>query len=77
MRVKLWQTGEALVIIQFHHTESLIYTVPFVIYGIFPYNYSLHQQTMASIRRSKILRDQDLLLAIARMVDGHALWLIS
>ena len=39
--------------IQFHHTESLIYTVPFLIYGIFRYIYSLHQQVAVAIRRCR------------------------
>src|SRR3984893_5975975 len=51
--------------IQVHHTESLIYTVPFVIYGIFRYIYSLHQQTVGSDPALQIFRDPHLLLVIA------------
>ena len=32
------------VTMQNHHTESLIYTAPFVVYGIFRYIYTLHHQ---------------------------------
>ena len=62
--------------IQFHHTESLIYTVPFVIYGIFRYIYSLHQQTVGSDPALQIFRDPHLLLAIAGWLIV-TLWLIS
>jgi 4-hydroxybenzoate polyprenyltransferase len=62
--------------IQFHHTESLIYTVPFVIYGIFRYIYSLHQQTVGSDPALQIFRDPHLLLSIAGWLIV-TLWLIS
>lgn len=62
--------------IQFHHTESLIYTVPFVIYGIFRYIYSLHQQMVGSDPALQIFRDPHLLLAIAGWLIV-TLWLIS
>jgi len=62
--------------VQFHHTESLIYTVPFVIYGIFRYIYSLHQQTVGSDPALQIFRDPHLLLAIAGWLIV-TLWLIS
>lgn len=62
--------------IQFHHTESLIYTVPFVIYGIFRYIYSLHRQTVGSDPALQIFRDPHLLLAIAGWLIV-TLWLIS
>lgn len=62
--------------IQVHHTESLIYTVPFVIYGIFRYIYSLHQQTVGSDPALEIFRDPHLLLAIAGCLI-LTLWLIA
>lgn len=62
--------------IRFHHTESLIYTVPFVIYGIFRYIYSLHQQTVGSDPALQIFRDPHLLLAIAGWLLV-TLWLIA
>src|SRR6266478_1353984 len=39
--------------LQYHHTKSLIYTVPFVMYGIFRYLYSLHRQTPLAIQPSR------------------------
>ena len=62
--------------IKFHHTESLIYTVPFVIYGIFRYIYSLHQQTAGSDPALQIFRDPHLLLAIAGWLIV-TLWLVA
>jgi 4-hydroxybenzoate polyprenyltransferase len=62
--------------IQVHHTGSLIYTVPFVIYGIFRYIYSLHQQTVGSDPALQIFRDPHLLLAIAGWLIV-TLWLIA
>jgi 4-hydroxybenzoate polyprenyltransferase len=62
--------------IQVHHTDSLIYTVPFVIYGVFRYIYSLHQQTVGSDPALQILSDPHLLLAITGWLIV-TLWLIS
>jgi 4-hydroxybenzoate polyprenyltransferase len=62
--------------IQAHHTERLIYTVPFVIYGIFRYIYSLHQQNAGSDPALQIFRDPHLLAAIGGWLLV-TLWLIS
>jgi hypothetical protein len=62
--------------IQTHHTESLIYTVPFVIYGIFRYIYSLHRQSAGGDPALQIFRDPHLLLAIVGWLIV-TLWLIS
>ncbi|HXD34513.1 MAG TPA: decaprenyl-phosphate phosphoribosyltransferase [Pyrinomonadaceae bacterium] len=62
--------------IQVHHTESLIYTVPFVIYGIFRYIYSLHRQNAGSDPALQIFRDPHLLLAIIGWLIV-TLWLIA
>lgn len=61
--------------IQTHHTESLIYTVPFVIYGIFRYIYSLHRQSAGGDPALQIFRDPHLLLAIVGWLIV-TLWLI-
>jgi len=50
--------------------------VPFVIYGIFRYNYSSHQQTVGSDPALQIFRDPHLLLAIAGWLL-MPLWLIT
>jgi 4-hydroxybenzoate polyprenyltransferase len=62
--------------IQVHHTESLIYTVPFVIYGIFRYIFALHRQTAGSDPALQIFRDPHLLLAIAGWLIV-TIWLIT
>ena len=62
--------------IQAHHTESLIYTVPFVIYGIFRYIYSLHRQSAGGDPALHIFRDPHLLLAIVGWLVV-TLWLIA
>jgi 4-hydroxybenzoate polyprenyltransferase len=62
--------------IRTHRTESLIYTVPFVMYGIFRYIYLLHQQRAGSDPAQEIFRDAHILLAIACWLL-LTLWLIS
>src|SRR5258707_15722721 len=40
-----------------HHTEALIYTLPFVIYGIFRYIYNLHTKTAGTDPSHEIFAD--------------------
>lgn len=62
--------------IQYHHTQSLIYTVPFVMYAMFRYMYSLHRQTTGGDPATEIFRDPHLLVAIGGwLVTTY--WLIS
>jgi 4-hydroxybenzoate polyprenyltransferase len=58
------------VTVAYHHTESLIYTVPFVMYGIFRYVYLLHRQISGSDPATEIFRDPHLLVCIV-------LWLLT
>ena len=51
--------------IQYHHTDKLMYTVPFVMYGVFRYIYSLHRQTTGSDPATEIFRDPHLVFALA------------
>jgi len=62
--------------IKVHQTESLIYTVPFVMYAIFRYIYSLHNQTMGSDPALEIFRDYHILAAIVGWLL-LTLWLIT
>ena len=64
------------VTVQTHHTESLIYTAPFVVYGIFRYIYSLHNQQAGTEPATEIFRDPHLLFSIAGWLLV-TLWLIS
>ena len=50
--------------IQIHHTDSLIYTVPFVMYGIFRYIFSLHQKAAGADPAQEIFRDPHILFSI-------------
>lgn len=62
--------------IQTHKTDALIYTVPFVMYGMFRYMYSLHNQTGGSEPAREIFRDPHVLLSIVGWLVV-TLWLIS
>lgn len=64
------------VTIQTHKTDSLIYTVPFVMYGVIRYIYSLHNQSGGTEPSREIFRDPHLLLAIVGWL-AVTLWLIS
>lgn len=64
------------VTVQKHHTESLIYTAPFVVYGIFRYIYSLHNQQTGAEPANEIFRDPHILISIAGWLL-LTLWLIS
>lgn len=46
-----------------HGTAQLIYTVPFVIYGIFRYLFLLHRHSVGSDPAAALLRDRHLLVA--------------
>jgi 4-hydroxybenzoate polyprenyltransferase len=64
------------VTIQTHKTDALIHTVPFVMYGIFRYIYSLHNQTGGTEPAREIFRDPHVLIAIVGWL-AVTLWLIS
>ena len=64
------------VTIETHKTDALIYTVPFVMYGIFRYMYSLHNQRTGTEPAREIFRDPHVLLSIVGWL-GVTLWLIS
>jgi len=51
--------------IRIHGTANLIYTVPFVIYGVFRYIYMLHQQKSGGDPSSDIVRDPHMLIVLA------------
>ncbi|HMF55324.1 MAG TPA: UbiA prenyltransferase family protein [Pyrinomonadaceae bacterium] len=64
------------VTIQTHHTESLVYTVPFVLYGIFRYLYTLHIQQTGTDPAQELFRDPHILVSIVGWLL-LTLWLIS
>jgi 4-hydroxybenzoate polyprenyltransferase len=64
------------VTVQVHHTEALIYTVPFVMYGIFRYIFSLHQRATGTDPALEIFRDPHILLSVLGWLLV-TLWLIA
>jgi len=53
-------------------TRNLIFTVPFVLYGIFRYLYLIHQKAEGGTPESLIIRDKPLLAAIALWIGVAA-----
>lgn len=47
-----------------HHTDSLIYTVPFVIYALFRYMYLLNQSNVGTDPSRELFRDPHILVSI-------------
>jgi 4-hydroxybenzoate polyprenyltransferase len=70
----LYTTSPATV--QLHKTESLIYTVPFVIYGIFRFLYTLHIKQSGGDPAQELFRDPHILGAVAGWLTT-VLYLIS
>lgn len=64
------------VTIQTHRTDALIYTVPFVMYGIFRYIYSLHNQNTGTDPAQELFRDPHILISIGGWLI-LTLWLIA
>ena len=62
--------------IQIHHTEALIYTVPFVMYGIFRYIFTLHNKATGADPTQEIFRDPHILFSILGWLL-LSLWLLS
>jgi 4-hydroxybenzoate polyprenyltransferase len=64
------------VTIQVHHTEALIYTVPFVMYAIFRYIYALHYKRTGTDPAQEIFRDPHILVSVVGWLL-LTLWLIA
>ena len=64
------------VTIQVHHTEALIYTVPFVMYGIFRYIFLLHHRATGADPTLEVFRDPHILFSILGWLFV-TLWLIA
>jgi 4-hydroxybenzoate polyprenyltransferase len=50
--------------IAMHHTDQLIYTVPFVIYGLFRYLYLLHSEKQGGDPSRDLVRDKHIMAAV-------------
>jgi 4-hydroxybenzoate polyprenyltransferase len=64
------------VTIQVHHTDALIYTVPFVMYAIFRYIYALHHKQTGTDPAQEFFRDPHILLSVTGWLL-LTLWLIA
>ena len=61
--------------IRIQGTANLIYTVPFVMYGVFRYIYLLHHQSRGSDTAHDLVRDPHLLIVVGAWLAA-TLWLI-
>ena len=50
--------------IRIHGTPNLIYTIPFVIYGVFRYIYLLHHQSSGGDPSKDLVRDPHMLIVL-------------
>ena len=62
--------------IRIHNTPNLIYTVPFVLYGVFRYIYLLHHQSQGGDPSHDLVRDPHLLIATSLWL-ATTIWLIA
>ncbi|HEY0665425.1 MAG TPA: decaprenyl-phosphate phosphoribosyltransferase [Gallionella sp.] len=62
--------------IRIHGTANLIYTVPFVMYGVFRYIYLLHHQNRGSDTAHDLARDPHMLAVVGGWLAA-TLWLIA
>jgi hypothetical protein len=61
--------------IALHHTDKLIYTLPFVLFGLFRYLYLLHATNKGENPSADVFTDQQILLC-GLGYAGCALWLL-
>lgn len=59
-----------------HNRENLIYTLPFVVYGIFRYLFLLHRRAKGNDTAKDLLQDRHLLLTIFAWL-ATTLWVLS
>ncbi len=62
--------------IRFHRTEKLIYTVPFIVYGVFRHIYLLHARRQGEDFAKDLVRDPHLLLTVAGWL-ALTIWIIA
>lgn len=62
--------------VEIHGSNYLIYTLPFVVYGIFRYLFLLHRHAKGNDTAKDLVQDPHLLLTVAGWV-GTTLWVLS
>ena len=62
--------------IRIHGTPNLIYTVPFVMYGVFRYIYLLHHQSSGGDPSHDLVRDPHLFIVVGAWLAA-TIWLIT
>jgi 4-hydroxybenzoate polyprenyltransferase len=62
--------------VRIHGTANLIYTVPFVMYGVFRYIYLLHHQSRGGDTAHDLVRDPHLLIVVGAWIIA-TFWLIA
>jgi HAD-superfamily subfamily IB hydrolase, TIGR01490 len=62
--------------VRLHGTENLIYTIPFVVYGMFRYLYLLHAKHAGGDASSELVRDPHLAMTVLGWAGATA-WLIT
>lgn len=63
--------------IRIHGTANLIYTVPFVMYGVFRYIYLLHHQSRGSDTAKDLVRDPHMLIVVLGWLASTILLITS
>lgn len=59
-----------------HGSDGLIYTLPFVVYGIFRYLFLLHRREKGNDTAKDLVQDRHLLVTVAAWV-GTTLWVLT
>jgi hypothetical protein len=62
--------------IALHHTDKLIYTLPFVLFGLFRYLFLLHGHKKGENPSADVFTDRQILICGASFA-GCALWLLN
>lgn len=61
--------------IETHGTDALVYTIPFVVYGIFRYLFLLHHRERGSDTAKDLVQDRHMLLTVAAWL-GSTIWVL-
>lgn len=62
--------------VEIHGSNNLIYTLPFVVYGIFRYLFLLHRRAKGNDTAKDLVQDRHLILTVIAWV-GTTLWVLS